>query len=50
MMLRLCFDLPDAAKAVEDAVDSVIAGGARTPRPRPRRRSGRSRRRRWGRG
>ncbi len=31
MMLRLSFDLPDAARAVEEAVDSVIAKGARTP-------------------
>jgi 3-isopropylmalate dehydrogenase len=31
MMLRLSFDLPEAAKAVEDAVDAVIAAGARTP-------------------
>jgi 3-isopropylmalate dehydrogenase len=31
MMLRLSFDLPDAARAVEAAVDRVIAGGARTP-------------------
>ncbi len=31
LMLRLSFDLPDAACAVEAAVDSVIAGGARTP-------------------
>jgi 3-isopropylmalate dehydrogenase len=31
MMLRLSFDLPDAARAVEEAVDAVIAAGARTP-------------------
>jgi 3-isopropylmalate dehydrogenase len=31
MMLRLSFDLPEAAKAVEDAVDGVLADGARTP-------------------
>ncbi len=31
MMLRLSFDLPDAARAVEQAVDAVIAEGARTP-------------------
>ena len=30
MMLRLSFDLPDAAAAVEQAVDRVIAEGART--------------------
>jgi 3-isopropylmalate dehydrogenase len=30
MMLRLSFDLPEAAKAVEDAVDKVLADGART--------------------
>ena len=30
MMLRLSFDLPEAAKAVEDAVDRVLAAGART--------------------
>jgi len=30
MMLRLSFDLPEAAKAIEDAVDSVLAAGART--------------------
>jgi 3-isopropylmalate dehydrogenase len=31
MMLRLSFDLPEAATAVERAVDQVLAGGARTP-------------------
>jgi 3-isopropylmalate dehydrogenase len=31
MMLRLSFDLPEAAAAVERAVDGVIAAGARTP-------------------
>ena len=31
MMLRLSFDLPDAAAAVERAVDRVLAEGARTP-------------------
>ena len=31
MMLRLSFDLAEAASAVEDAVDAVIAAGARTP-------------------
>ncbi len=30
MMLRLSFDLPDAARAVEQAVDRVLADGART--------------------
>ena len=30
MMLRLSFDLPDAADAVEHAVDKVLAEGART--------------------
>ena len=30
MMLRLSFNLPDAAAAVENAVDRVIADGART--------------------
>ncbi len=31
LMLRLSFDLPDAAQAVEQAVDKVLAEGARTP-------------------
>jgi 3-isopropylmalate dehydrogenase len=31
MMLRLSFDLPEAARAVEDAVQAVLAQGARTP-------------------
>jgi 3-isopropylmalate dehydrogenase len=31
MMLRLSFDLPEAAAAVEAAVDRVLAEGARTP-------------------
>ncbi len=31
MMLRLSFDLPEAADAVEKAVDKVLADGARTP-------------------
>jgi 3-isopropylmalate dehydrogenase len=31
MMLRLSFELPDAAQAVEDAVDKVLAEGMRTP-------------------
>jgi 3-isopropylmalate dehydrogenase len=31
MMLRLSFDLPEAAEAVERAVDRVLAEGARTP-------------------
>jgi 3-isopropylmalate dehydrogenase len=31
MMLRLSFGLPDAAAAVERAVDRVLAEGARTP-------------------
>lgn len=31
MMLRLSFNLPDAARAVEEAVDKAIAQGARTP-------------------
>ena len=31
MMLRLSFDLPEAALAVEQAVDKVLAEGARTP-------------------
>ena len=31
MMLRLSFDLPDAALAVERAVDQVLSEGARTP-------------------
>jgi 3-isopropylmalate dehydrogenase len=30
MMLRLSFDLPEAAQAVESAVDRVLAAGART--------------------
>jgi 3-isopropylmalate dehydrogenase len=30
MMLRLSFDLPEAAQAVDSAVDAVLAGGART--------------------
>jgi 3-isopropylmalate dehydrogenase len=30
MMLRLSFDLPEAAIAVEQAVDKVLADGART--------------------
>jgi 3-isopropylmalate dehydrogenase len=30
MMLRLSFDLPEAAVAVEQAVDKVLAEGART--------------------
>jgi 3-isopropylmalate dehydrogenase len=31
MMLRLSFDLPEAADAVERAVDKVLSDGARTP-------------------
>jgi 3-isopropylmalate dehydrogenase len=31
MMLRLSFNLPEAARAVEEAVDKVISEGARTP-------------------
>ena len=31
MMLRLSFDLPEAAAAVESAVDAALASGARTP-------------------
>jgi 3-isopropylmalate dehydrogenase len=31
MMLRLSFDLPEAARAVEAAVERVLAEGARTP-------------------
>jgi 3-isopropylmalate dehydrogenase len=31
MMLRLSFDLPEAATAVEQAVDKVLADGMRTP-------------------
>ena len=31
MMLRLSFDLPEAAQAVEAAVDQTLAAGARTP-------------------
>ena len=31
MMLRLSFGLPEAAKAVEAAIDRVLADGARTP-------------------
>jgi 3-isopropylmalate dehydrogenase len=30
MMLRLSFDLPEAALAIESAVDRVLAAGART--------------------
>ena len=31
MMLRLSFDLPEAASVVEQAVDAALAAGARTP-------------------